>query len=164
MPKKLLPVSLLLLMLTLLSPSPCSSYEKCEKFDQTLCEYIRNQTSDKEMRVVVYAAENISSKLDEISEVEISHIYGGKYLFQISVSGNKIEELGEIPEVTYVKMPNEPVELNGENNGKENESDKGGVGNNKKEESENKPDTYLIPSIVILVLIISFVSVWRLRR
>lgn len=166
--KKLLPVTLLLLLLTSLSLSPGSSYEKCEKFDQTLCEYIRNQTGDKVIRVVVYATENISSKIDEISEVEISHTYGDKYLFQISVSGDKIEELGEIPEVTYVKMPNEPVELNGENNKKADKSNKGveeeREGNNKEGEGEPKVDTYLIPSIVTLVLIIAFIFVWRLRR
>jgi hypothetical protein len=83
----------------------------CEKFDQELCNYVTGKTSTegKEIRVIVHAEGDISKELEEISRIEISEVYQGKYLFQISILDSKIKNLEEISEVSYVRMPMKPV-------------------------------------------------------
>lgn len=149
-------MALLLIPILLLGTTQVFAQEKCEKFDQTLCEHLQNPEGRK-IRVIVYAEENITSQLKNISELELSDTHQDKHLFQISIKDTRLKDLKEISELSYVKMPQEPAAQDTDTKQKQ-----------KRQTNEYESTLSTLTSILILLIMLlaitSSIIIWKVKK
>lgn len=146
-------MELLLILLLFLGTTQVFAEEKCEKFDQTLCEHLQNP-EDRKIRVIVYAEENITSQLKNISELELSDTHQDKHLFQISIKDTRLKDLKEISEVSYVKIPQEPVAQDTDTN------------TDTKQERQTNESTLSSSYLILLIILLAVTSIiiWKVKK
>lgn len=149
-------MALLLIPILLLGTTQVFAQEKCEKFDQTLCEHLQNPEGRK-IRVIVYAEENITSQLKNISELELSDTHQDKHLFQISIKDTRLKDLKEISEVSYVKMPQEPVAQDTDTKQKQ---------KRQTSEYESTLSSTLTSILILLIILLAITSIiiWKVKK